>query len=1052
MSRPSLADDPGIVYAYREVRGGTEGPMTGDKDKTVPIHQDRTVPAARPETPDPASADTPTLITGAAGKQPGSPYPAAPPGYEIIGIISKGGQGVVYKARQAKPSRIVALKMLVQGVHATEVEKSRFLREANAAALLKHPGIVPIFQVGEHERQYFFSMEYVEGLPLDRHLSRAKPDAQGKVLLFLQVCDAVVHAHIHNVVHRDLKPSNIMVDANGHCRLLDFGLAKLEEPDNQRRDTVSGVLMGTFAYMSPEQTQGTPGAVDSRSDVYSLGVILYQMMTGHMPYPVDLPDPFAIVHNIRTIQPTRPSSYVTALRGDLETILLKALAKEKERRYQAVADLARDIRHFLKNEPIEARPSSAWYRARKTVQRHKAVSAFLLILALGFLVAFVWINHLRNAAERERDKAVREWYTAQIGLAGNRVAERDYDVAEELLNACPPYLRNWEWGRTRFLCRLALSTIRTGEAPIRCVAFSPDGRLIASGADDGSLEVHEADSGRRLLSFQAHSGITFSLAFSPDGARIASCGGEIKKKGELKLWDARNGSSLASARAGVDALSSLAFSPDGRRLATAGWDRTVRIWDETLAQPVRVLEGHSAPVTAVAFYPDGKRLASGSWDNTLKVWNVETGREAFSLKGDSSVVYAVALSPDGRRIASGNAKGAIKFWTAQDGTALASLQGHCGMVMSLAFSLDGGRLASAGTDMLVKTWDSRDGRELLALGGHSGWVNSVRFGPDGRRLASGSDDGAVKLWDANTNRETLALEGHTDRVQSIAFSPDGKILASAGCDGTARIWDFHQARELATIKREGLVLSAAFSPDGKRLALAGGSSGEAGELVLWDVETGKELNAFAESAIVTAVAFSPDGGRLVSGDQDGLVCLRDASTGLKLAGLQGHSDAISSVAFSADGRRIVSANRDQGVKVWDAANGRELFALRGLAFPVWSAAFSPDGRRIVCGGGKGGSPGELRICDSADGRTLAALKGHADIVLSVAFSPDGKRIASGSADRIVRIWDVETTREIMSLKKHASMVLSVAFSHDGRTLASAGGDNQIILWQTLDWR
>ncbi|MEW6356472.1 MAG: serine/threonine-protein kinase [Planctomycetota bacterium] len=648
--------------------------------------------------------------------------------YEVIEEIARGGMGVVYKAKQKTPSRLIALKVMLQGALATEDEKRRFLHEANAAARLKHPGIVPIYEVGESEGSYYFTMEYVEGQTLAKYLETHELTLKAKLDLFQRICEIVTHAHIQGVIHRDLKPSNIMIDKDGSPRILDFGLAKMTEmgPDEHRSFvTMSGVVVGTLAYMSPEQTLGKPEEIDTRSDVYSLGVILYQMLTGAMPYPVDIPDPIETIRNIREREPKRPSTVMRILRDDLETIILKAIAKEKERRYQSAADLARDVDHYLRSEPIDARPPSAWYKFRKAVQRNKVASAATVVIILAFLVAFFWVNAARKRAEREG-------YYAKILAAQAKIEEHHYIQARELLESCPMRLRSWEWGRLRYLCSSDFVKAKPFFLALSAVAATPDGRGVATGRGDNAMKAWDGQTGRELLTLKGHSGSVLAVGISPD-ARCITTASEDKT---AKVWNVKTGQELLALKGHSDSVRAVAVSPDGKRIVTGSKDNTAKVWDGETGQKLLTLKGHYGRVSAVAISPDGRRTATGSYDRTAKVWDTATGQKVFTLKGHGRSVYCLAFSPDGRRIVTGS------------------------------------------EDEAAKVWDVAMGKEVLTLKGHTKGVRCLAFSPDGKRIVTGSLDHAAKVWEAATGRElvTMRLE---DEAGDARFSPDGLNLAVA---------------------------------------------------------------------------------------------------------------------------------------------------------------------------------------------------------------------------------------------------------------------------------
>lgn len=574
------------------------------------------------------------------------------------------------------------------------------------------------------------------------------------------------------------------------------------------------------------------------------------------------------------------------------------------------------------------------------------------------------------------------------------------------------------------------------ESEVRCVAYSPEGKRVASGAADGTVKLWEAATGKKVSTLAGHSGSVSSVAFSLDGSRVASASAD----NTVKLWNAASGQEIATLVGHLEGVRSVAFNPDGRRLASGAMDNTVKLWDSTTGKSIATLDGHSSAVLSVAFSPDGTRVASGSWDNTVRIWDVATGKELTTLIGHLEGVWSVAFSPDGKRVASGAWDGTAKLWDTGIGSEVAALTGHSGAILSLAFSPDGRLIASGGEDKMVKLWDVTTGKEVATLIGHSDRVWSLAFSPDGKRLVSAGDK-AVKFWDAATGKEIGTPNGHSDEVTSVMFSPDGVRLVSGSEDRMVKLWEAASGQLVSTLTgHSDRVWSVAFSPDGRSIA----SGAEDKSVKLWDAVTGKEMaTLFGHSAGVSSVAFSPDGTLIASGSEDKTVRLWDVGTLKEVASLTGHYQPISSVVFSSDGTLIASASWDRMVKLWDAASGKELASLARHSSAVLSVAFSPDGRSLA----SGSEDGEVKLWDATNGNEYSTLSGHLGKVWSVAFSPDGTQLASGSEDKAVKLWDTATGKELAALTGHSNRIWSVTFNPDGTRLASAAGDKTVKLWE-----
>jgi WD40 repeat protein len=583
---------------------------------------------------------------------------------------------------------------------------------------------------------------------------------------------------------------------------------------------------------------------------------------------------------------------------------------------------------------------------------------------------------------------------------------------------------------------LAKSVFTETFGGIWSVAFSPDGKLLATGDTNGEIRLYQVADGRQLLTYKGHTGWVCSVTLSPDGRMIAS-GSDDRT---VKLWDASTGLCLKTLQGHSGRVFSVAFSPDGHTLASGSEDSSVKLWDVSTGQVKKTLHKHTNWIFSVAFSPDGHTLASGSEDSSVRLWEVNTGLCLKTLQGHSGRVLSAAFSPDGRTLASGSEDSSVKLWEVNTGLCLKTLQGHSDVLWSVAFGSDSDTLASSSNDQTVRLWDCRTGRCLKTLQGHSNRVFSVAFSPDGHTLASGSFGQEVRLWDASTGLCLKTLQGYTNWIFSVAFHPQGTTLASGSNDHTVRLWDVSTGTCLKTLQGHiNKVWSAAFSPDGRTLA----SGGDDHMVKLWDVSTGtclKTLKGHING--VLSATFSPDGRTLASGSEDHTVKLWNVSTGTCLKTLKGHTNRIFSVVFSPDGQVLASGSDDSSVKLWDVSTGQCFKTLKGHTNRVYSVVFSPDGQVLA----SGSDDSSVKLWDVNTGTCLKTLQGHSSWVRSVVFSPDGQVLASGSDDSSVKLWDVSTGQCLKTLQGHTNGVWPVAFSPDGYTLASGSYDETIKLW------
>jgi WD40 repeat protein len=1005
--------------------------------------------------------------------------------YELLEKIACGGMGVVYKARQTSLNRIVALKMILRGELATERDVARFKVEAEAAAGLDHPHIVPIYEIGEHEGQHYFSMKLVEGGSLAEWIANRRlniPDfkkAQADFARLLAIlARAVHHAHERGILHRDLKPANILLQIadlrlqiehppgsasaeksaisnlqSAIPLITDFGLARRVQDDARRTQT--GTVLGTPSYMSPEQAR-SERVLTTAVDVYSLGAILYELLTGRPPFWADAP--LDVVLKVLEHAPETPHSLDPEIDRDLETICLKCLEKEPARRYVSAAALADDLERWLGGEPIQARRSRLRQRVLKWARRRPALAALLVISVLSTLTIAVggawYTGRLQTSLETSR----RHLYAAHMSEALDAWQHEDLPRVMDLLDAHLPQpgqedLRGFEWYYLWRLCHRDRFAVPTGKGTVTSVAVSPDSKIIATAGANGIITLLDAATGRKLGDmpggaepFPGTRSVTglslskvFSLGFTADGSTMIGIAGEAP--GRVRRWDARTRQEQGE----IKNVRVAVLSADGAHLAWADSDGVIHLVDAVGGQERRKFQGHQKKILALAFSADGQVLASADENKTVRIWNPASGEQRASLSGGETQDHSVALAvaPQGRAIAMRGSGGGALLWYpptgqkrliacpgatyallafAPDGRSLA-----IGMMdlfrlqtpervlrdqsaRGASFSMFDDRLHTKSYSQFLKIVDLETGQERL-LRGHTGGITCLAFSPDNRVLATAGDDMSARLWDLKTGKQHAVLRGHVDGISALSFAPDGSFLVTGCQDGTIKRWDLAAIQETNILTGNGgWMLALAFSPDGTKLASASTGTGGAnitwsGEVKVWDIATGRELASFpGQSWAVTAVDCSPDGSTLAMCSDSGDVTLWDLSTKKASATFKFPVGSGAGVRFVDDGKTLVTCNAqsDEGLKLWDLATRQERTTLKSEK-PT-ALALAPDGVTVAAGDWNKGVVQFWDTRSGQPGRTIGkpftegwvssfySFMGNS----SVAFSVDGRSLAQAS--------------------------------------------------------
>jgi len=992
-----------------------------------------------------------------AGLAPGTPVRYFGD-YEILEEIARGGMGVVYRARQVSLQRVVALKMILTGQLASDAEVQRFHSEARSAGNMDHPNIVPIYEVGVHEGQHYFTMKLVEGGSLAQWIADCRlkiadfnRNQQMSIARLMETVARATHfGHQRGILHRDLKPANILLQiADGKSAIFnlqsaipvvtDFGLAKRIEGGSDL--TASGAIVGTPSYMAPEQAAGQK-SLSTAVDVYSLGAVLYELLTGQPPFRAETP--LKTLIEVREREPKPPRSLNTQIDRDLETICLKCLEKDPGRRYGSAEALADDLRRWLDGVPIEARPSTAWERVSKWARRRPAAAALVLVTTMA--TAALLIGGLVFNAELQ--VALGDVKTKQADLdQANRQVQDEQEAVRQANEAAK---KSQE--KARELAALAADR-----------ALRAEGTLLSA----HSAAVRPANPGLALL--LAIEGAKRAPGFLANTSLLAALDGCAEER------------TLVGHKGPVF---SAVFSPDGRRVLTCAGDNTARIWDAVTGKQVQMLTGpraaqrafHKAAVAIAQFSPDGRRVLT---------------------------ISSMAYSQDGRMHSSGYDPPTACLWDAVSGERVAQWQlalarnkwgrtdpGPSTSPFTVGFAPDSSCVAityGVFPDCSVWVYDTGSGKQVAVLKGHSQPVVSATFSPDGKRVVTASLDETARTWDAATGKLLHTFKGHTCAVVTAIFSPDGKRLLTTG-DGNkhrfhesgggssggsataepvaARIWDADTGTELAALTWptwfRASVRTAVFSSDGRRILTAGNvgsaSVGPGLQVInlpnIWDADTGKLLITLkTEPRTVSTAVFSPDGQYVATAGTDKMARIWDAVDGKELFTFRGHDGAIQTVAFSGDGQRLVTASADGSARIWEARTSRNLGNGRHPWLAIWPLTFSPDGRRLYVPPPSPAHEFVARIVDAVSGKELARAEGvnwHGPH--GAHFSPDGRRLATGfwrdrfspsASDRKVIILDAATLKEQRRLTGHDNEPTDIAFSPDGLTLLTADGKGRI---------
>lgn len=978
--------------------------------------------------------------------------------YQLKKLLGTGGMSAVYLASRIDDfEKEVAVK-IIPAFENRKQSADNFRRERQILARLEHPNIARILDGGTTTNgKPFIVMEYVDGLPLDIFCRENNFSTKEKLELFLKVCGAVTFAHQNLIVHRDLKPNNIFVTKNGDVKLLDFGIAKLLDADSfglAEDKTFDGNAL-TPEYAAPEQIVG--GNITVASDVYGLGVILYELLTEKRPHDFRGKSLGEIIKIIETKEPIAPSkirnSKLKIQNAELDSIVLKSLAKNPAERYQTANDFCADITNFLEDKPITARTATTVYRLKKYVRRNRVESLVTLLvsfLIVGWLITFVWQIRKEQAQARLNGQTA---YAAEMILAANEYENSNLNRLREIVEKYQPEngeedLRGFEWYFLNNLLNPPSKIAAFQHADeVWNAEFSPDGKLIASACNDNVVRVWNVETGAMRETSEQKG--AWKVSFYPDGKRFAVASSSSSDP-LVKVYETESLREVITLKNHTKRIRALDVSPDGKLIASGSLDGNVIIWNAETGEEIRRFS-FSTPEQNIEFYDvqfskKGERLAISGFEIFIvfdtRTWEKrQIENEKFIDKNVLLNAWKIQFSPLEKTIALGTFTGEVVFLDAGTLEILRVLKLHQSNIKSLAFSADGKTLATASWDRTVKFIDVQTGEIVNELRGHFAGVHEISFSPDGKTLATAAADFNLNLWNAEQVSKSNSI---LTNASIAAFDASGEnALVWNNSNFEFADWNLRDKQKKRAAKLN--INAFSISVNRKKNHVIFGERD--GIVSIFDAANGaeiKRIKAFEKN--IFAAVFAPDGKRFYAADESGSVKSFDAESGEEIFEIRAHNDIIKALDISPDGKFLASGSNDKTVKIHEAATGKEIFRLEGNTKPLYKTTFSPDGKFLV----STGADDAARIWSVESGKLLHEFSGMSGGIFAVAFSSDATRLATASDVGTIRLWNTENGEQVLAFTAGQKQITNLQFSADGKTLLSIDATGKISFWRTTE--